>query len=110
MAESRLRPEEPPRQPPTAQEAGESPPASHLVSAPVRWTGSATAAGSITDPRRERVAGRGLRRRPSDLLVRRDGQAARLTLSLTDPKKIDETGLSVEYISVRSSTSLSLRW
>ena len=55
------------------------------------------------------VKGRGARRRPNELMIRVDGQVARITLDTSENHRIDRHGLVINCLEVLSSSGRTLR-
>ena len=75
----------------------------------VEWRGPATGWPAGTRYLQEKLKGRGSRRRLNDVLVRVNGQVARLQQDESSQRRIDTHGLKVKFLSITGCTSRQFR-
>ena len=75
----------------------------------IEWHGPATGWNTETRYLQERIKGRGSRRKLNDIIVRCDGQVARLQQDESRLKRIDAYGLRVQFAGIAGCSSRAFR-
>ena len=75
----------------------------------IEWHGPATGWNTETRYLQERIKGRGSRRKLNDIVVRYEGQVARLQQDESRLKRIDAFGLRVQFASIAGCSSRAFR-
>ena len=75
----------------------------------MRWTGPGTGSEPSTEYYRRGIKGRGAGRRPNHVVIRRDGQVARLQATEGAQRRIDRHGFTFAYSEVLGCTSRAWR-
>ena len=85
------------------------PPSPQAIAQSVVWYGPSTRRQPDTQYLQTVVKGRGARRRLNGLMIRVDGQVARITLDTSENHRIDRHGLVINCLEVLSSSGRTLR-
>ena len=75
----------------------------------IEWHGPATGWNTETRYLQERIKGRGSRRKLNDIVIRYEGQVARLQQDESRMKRIDAYGLRVQFAGIAGCSSRAFR-